>query len=151
MEIISKIALISINGTLLAQLISFLIFLFIINLLMVRPLRNVMAERDSYIERLQLDIADKENEFKNVTNQLKQQESAVKNEAFNLQKELEDAGSRQAAEILDTVRQEIENLKKQAQKEVDVQISEAGKAIGKESEALAISVMEKMLDRRLAL
>ncbi len=149
MHIISNIALISINGTLVFQLISFLLFLFIINRLMFRPLRNVMEERDSHIGKIEVDIADKEKEFQNVTDQLQQQESTVKSEAFLLQRELEDAGSRQAAEILDAARKEIATLKKAGQKKVDAQISEASKDLSKASEALAVSIMEKVLDRRL--
>ena len=149
MHITSNIALISINGTLAFQLISFLLFLFIINRLMFRPLRNVMEERDGHIGKIESDITDKEKEFQNVTDQLQQQESTVKKEAFLLQLELEDAGSRQAAEILDAARKEIATLKGAAQKKVDAQISEASKDLSKASEALAISIMEKMLDRRL--
>ena len=37
MEIVSKIALITINETLVIQLVSFLIFLFVINRMMFRP------------------------------------------------------------------------------------------------------------------
>ena len=149
MHITSNIALISINGTLFFQLLSFLLFLFIINRLMFRPLRGVMSERDNHIEKIQQDIVDTENEFKNMTNQLQQEESAVKDEAFELKEKLESAGSQQAAEIFDSAKEEIETLKKRAQKEVEAQISEARKYIGKESEALAVSIMEKMLDRRL--
>jgi F-type H+-transporting ATPase subunit b len=149
MHIASNIALISINGTLFFQLVSFLVFLFIINRLMFRPLQNVMDERDSHVQKIELDIADNEKEFQSMTDQLKQQESTAKNEAFALQQEIEDAGSRQADEILVSVRQEIEALKETAQKKVDAQISEARKDLGKESEALAIDIMEKMLDRRL--
>jgi len=149
MEITSKILLISINETLLFQLVSFLVFLFIINRIMFRPLRNVMGERDSHIQKIELDIADKEKEFQSVTDQLKQQEASVKKESFALQQELEDAGSRQADEILVSVRKEIEAIKEATQKEVAAQISEARKDLSKESEALVIDIMEKMLDRRL--
>jgi len=116
---------------------------------MFRPLRNVMKERDGHIGKIESDIADQEKEFQDVTDQLQQQESAMKKEAFLLQLELEDAGSRQTAEILDAARKEIATLKEAAQKKVDVQISEASKDLSKASEALAISIMEKMLDRRL--
>ncbi len=149
MHIISNIALISINGTLFFQLISFLIFLFIINRLMFRPLQGVMSERDNHIEKIKQDIIDSENELKNVTNQLQQEESAAKDEAFELRQELEAEASRQAAEMFVSVRDEVETIKKKAQKEIDAQISEAIKDIGKESEALAFSIMEKILDRRL--
>jgi len=149
MQIISNIALISINETLFFQLISFLIFLFIINRLMFRPLQSVMVERDNHIGQIQRDILDKENEFRNLTIQLKQHESAIKEEAFKLKKELEALGSQQAAEIFVSVRKEIEALKEKTQKEVDTQISEARKNIGKESKTLAVSIMERILDRRL--
>ncbi len=149
MHITSNIALISINGTLLFQLISFLLFLFIINRLMFRPLRSVMSERDSHINKIQQDIVDTENEFENLTNHFKQEEAAVKNEAFELQKEFEDMGKHQKEDILASVGQEIETLKERAQKEIEAQISEARKDIGKESEALVFSIMEKILDRRL--
>lgn len=149
MHITSNIALISINGTLFFQLLSFLIFLFIINRLMFRPLQGVMSERDNHIEKIKQDIIDSENELKNVKTQLQQEESAAKDEAFELTQELEAEASRQASEILVSVRNEIETIKEKAQKEIDAQISEARKDIGKESEALAFSIMEKILDRRL--
>ncbi|MBW2237557.1 MAG: F0F1 ATP synthase subunit B [Deltaproteobacteria bacterium] len=149
MHIASNVALISINATLFFQLISFLIFLFIINRLMFRPLRNVMGERDNYINKILQEIRDTKNEFENLTNQLQQQESAVKDEASKLQKEIEDTGKEKAAEILNSARQEIKTLKDKAQKAVDTQISEARKDIIKESEFLAVSIIEKVLDRRL--
>jgi len=108
-----------------------------------------MVERDNHIGQIQRDILDKENEFRNLTIQLKQHESAIKEEAFKLKKELEALGSQQAAEIFVSVRKEIEALKEKTQKEVDTQISEARKNIGKESKTLAVSIMERILDRRL--
>jgi F-type H+-transporting ATPase subunit b len=108
-----------------------------------------MSERDNHIEKIHQDIIETDNKFNNMTDQLQQQELAVKDEAFELKKELEDIGSQQAAEIIVSVRNEIETLKEKAQIEVDAQISEVIKDIEKESEALAVSIMEKMLDRRL--
>jgi F-type H+-transporting ATPase subunit b len=149
MHIASNVALISINATLFFQLISFLIFLFIINRLMFRPLRNVMGERGNHINKIQQEIFETKNEFENLTNQLQQQESAVKSDAFKLQKEIENTGNQKAAEILNSAIQEIETLKDRAQKEVDTQISEARKDVTMESEVLAVSIIEKVLDRRL--
>jgi len=108
-----------------------------------------MGERENHINKIRQDIVDTENEFESLTNQLQQQESAVRSEAFQFQQELEDAGKQQAAEILASARQEIDTLKDRAQKEVDTQISEARKDVSRESEALAVSIIEKVLDRRL--
>jgi len=151
MEIISTIGLITINETLIIQLISFLIFLFVINRVMFRPLRTVMSERDNYIQKLKIEIDGTEDELKTVFEQIKEQESAVKKEAGSLKEKLEAAGSLKAGEIFDAAREEIEEMKTTAEKDVDAMISEARKSIKNESKPLATRIMEKLLDRRLAL
>jgi F-type H+-transporting ATPase subunit b len=72
MEIISNIALITINATLFHQLVAFLIFLFIINRIMFRPLRSVMAERDDMIEKIKLDTMDAGETIERLNNELKE-------------------------------------------------------------------------------
>ncbi|QTA91996.1 F0F1 ATP synthase subunit B family protein [Desulfonema magnum] len=149
MQIISNIALISINETLIIELISFLIFMFIMTRIMFRPLRNVMQERDGYISKIESEIDDAEKELDNVTDQLKKTEIAVRQEAFGLKEELEESGSRQAKEIFDAASKEIATLKEKTQKDVDTQISQARKHFKAESEALSVYIMEKILERRL--
>ena len=74
MHIISNIALISINETLFVQLLSFLIFLFIINRIMFRPLKRVMNVRVDYIDQIKTDTVDAIQEFEKLTEKLKMQE-----------------------------------------------------------------------------
>lgn len=147
MQIISNVALISINETLILQIISFLIFLFIINRIMFRPLRKVMNERESYIENIQKDIVAAENQLEDLTNQVQAQERAVRNEAFEQKEQLEASGSQQAAEIFASTREEINTLRAEAQKEVDARISAARKHVQKESESLAKNIIETVLYR----
>ena len=149
MQIISTVALISINETLIFQVISFLIFLFIINRILFRPLRRTMAEREVYIETIQKDIIDAQNQIKDLTKQIQKQEKAVRNEAFEQQAKLEASGNQQAAQILESVRKEVNASKEQARKDIDAQISAARKHIQKESEDLAKKIIEKVLHRSL--
>jgi F-type H+-transporting ATPase subunit b len=149
MQIISTVALISINETLIFQVISFLIFLFIINRILFRPLRRVMVEREAHIENMQKDIIDAQNQFEDLTYQIQKQEKAVRYEAFEQQANLEASGNQQAAEILTSVRKEINASKEQARKNVDAQISAARKHIQKEAEDLAVKIIETVLYRSL--
>ncbi len=149
MEIISKIALITINETLIAQIISFLIFLFIMNRVMIRPLRGVMGEREDYTEGLKQEITDAGKEMTRIQKDLETRESQARKEAFGFNKELESASTKEAVEIYTVARDEIDQLKKDADKAVQHQIIEARKYIEGESEALATHIMEKVLDRRL--
>ncbi len=150
MEIISNIALITINETLVIQIISFLIFLFIITRVMIRPLNSVMEERDTYMEGIRQDISAGRDKITELTTRLDERESAVRKESFVLKKQLEEAGSKEAVEINAAASKEISGLKKQAQAEIDTQIAEAQKYVREESEALATTIIEKILDRRLA-
>ena len=149
MQIISNIALISINETAIFQLISFLLFLFVINRIMFQPLRKTMGERDSYIEKNRQDIIADEKEVENISNQIEERKSAVKEEARGVNRELEELGNKQAAEIITAARQEIATTSEKAEKEINAQIAEAKKQIKKEADVLVINIMEKILGRRL--
>lgn len=150
MEVIITNALISINGTLIAQLVSFLLFLFILNRVLVRPLQNTMDERDNHIEKMKEDIIDTEKDLERLTIQVEERKSEVITEALGITRVLERAGSDKAEEIFVFNRKEIAGLKEKAVKEIDAQLAEAKKHLKEESEALAINVMEKILDRRLS-
>lgn len=149
MEIVSNVALISINETLILQIISFLIFLFIINRVMFRPLQNIMAERNAHIEKIKTDIIQARKRFDNITVEINDQEAAVKKEANEFKATLEEAGDRQAAEIFVSVRVEIAEANDEAKKDIEAKLSEARKTIQMESETLAVGIIERIIERRL--
>jgi F-type H+-transporting ATPase subunit b len=149
MEIISNIALISINETLIAQLISFLIFLFLINKVMFRPLQESMAERENLLESLSQEISDTKQEMATLLDQLEEIIEEALNEAFSMRSILEDEGGKKAAAIFSGAQQEIADLKKKTEAEVKQQVEMAKQALDAESESLALVIMEKLLDRRL--
>jgi F-type H+-transporting ATPase subunit b len=136
MQIVSVEALLSINETLIVQLLSFLIFLFIIKRVMIRPLRKD-------------DISEAENEYQKLLDRIKAQKSAVKTEAFAIRDKLEKSGNAEAAAIIESTQMEILDLKKKVGRELDDQISDVKAYIKKESEVVAAAIMEKILDRRL--
>ena len=150
MQIISTIGLITINETILIELISFLIFLFVINRIMFRPLSSVISEREEHINGISSDIEKSETQLAEMTEQVQAQELETIKEANQHKQNLEEDGTRQANTILDVSRKEIQAIKKESQQFIDRQISKARSEIKKESEKLAVQIMEKVLDRRLA-
>jgi F-type H+-transporting ATPase subunit b len=149
MQIVSVEALLSINETLIVQLLSFLIFLFIIKRVMIRPLRGMIKQRGEHVHMIKDDISEAENEYQKLLDQIKAQKSAVKTEAFAIRDKLEKAGNAEASAIIESTQMEILDLKKKVGRELDDQISDVKAYIKKESEAVAAAIMEKILDRRL--
>jgi F-type H+-transporting ATPase subunit b len=150
MQIVSNIALITINETLIVQVISFLLFLFIINRVMFRPLGKVMAERRTYIETLQQEIKEQQTELKKISKNIKDSEQKILHEAHLAVLKHEDAGSHEAAEIISATRHDIEALKQKTAKEINDRIMEVDSQLKEESEVLVLHIMEKILERRIA-
>ncbi len=149
MQIVSVEALLSINETLIFQLLSFLIFLFIIKRVMIRPLRGMIKQRGEHVHKIKDDISEAGKEYQKLLDRIKAQESAVKTEAFAMRDKLEKAGSAEAAAIIKSTQMEIVDLKKKVGRELDDQISGVKAHIKKESEVVAVNIMEKILDRSL--
>jgi len=149
MHIISNIALICINETLIVQLISFLVFLFIINRVMFRPLIEVRSKRETHIEKLKADIADAINELDDITRKINTAESEARKETMHLKETLKASGIKEASDILESAGGNIMRIKEKAESDIEAWLSEAKKSIKKEAEYLCVNILEKVLDRRL--
>ena len=100
MQIISNIALISINETLIVQLLSFLIFLFIINRVMIRPLRGVMSDREQHIVAIKSATVDAQKDLVEKTRLSQAKEDRLRAEALQFEHEMEAAGQAKARRSL---------------------------------------------------
>jgi F-type H+-transporting ATPase subunit b len=149
MQIINNIALISINETLIAQLISFLIFLYIINRVMIQPLRNVARERELHIQKIQTDASEAEEEIERLVEQIRKEETAALSAANTIRGRIEDAGKTAADEIVHAAHRQVEKLFKENRRHVATLVAEARESVQKEAETLADGMLEKLLDRRL--
>ena len=147
MEIVSNIALITINETLIAQVVSFLIFLFLLNRIMIRPLQATMRERSDYIQGMESSVKQSETKLQGLQLKLDKEERSAIQEATAQRDKLEKAGSDEAEQIMADFRKEISQVREENQQMIDAQVSEARKSLKTESEALALGIMEKILDR----
>jgi len=150
MEIVSNIALISINETMVVQLISFLIFVFIINRVMFRPLQETMNERDRFMDGIHQDIAAAQQRLDDVMKELKDRESGAQQEAMEVKNEIDVAAEKAAATVLAAAREEVTVLSQRTEVDVNAMLAAAAKNMETEARQLTVFIMEKVLDRRVA-
>ncbi len=148
MEIVQRVALISINATFFVQLISFLLFLFVINRIMFKPLLGVMDKREEHIEDLEGQIQTSREKLDDINALLFTKEEAAREEADIRNSTLDDEGSDKAKALISTANEEISALRKATQAKVDKKVDEARAHLEAESDTLCIAIMEKILDRR---
>lgn len=147
MEIVYTNGMITINETLVVILVSFLIFVMIINRLMFRPLQETMKERDAHLTTLDNDIKTAQAEAADLMSRLKEKEATARQEGLALKKELEAGANDQAKDIVDAARGTISDLKADTQKEVNAQVTAAKTTIQQDAERLSLEIITKILGR----
>lgn len=149
MEIVSATALISINETFFVQLISFLVFLFILNRVMIRPLINTMDQRKAHLAGAKSEIDKAKSDLLNLNKELDRQRSQVLREANTTIQQMEKEADHQASGVMESARQQINALRHETEEKVNQQLKEVRTQLIGEVDALTTLIMEKVLHRRL--
>ena len=149
MQIVENVELISINATLFFQLISFLIFLFLINRIMLRPLRQQAGDRKIHLDEISQDITTAQTTCDDLNRQMKIQENEVRQTASAVRDEMEASGKKTAEALIAKTREEINGLRSQANRENETRIAAVRKELNVEAEAIAHQMMYSLLGRRI--
>ncbi|MCP4747770.1 MAG: hypothetical protein GY874_16775 [Desulfobacteraceae bacterium] len=150
MQIIETIALISINETLLFQLVSFLLFFVLLNKIMIRPIRDTISQRQDFMDTIEQDIKSADNTYEEIAAQIKDEEASVKQAASKIRKQLETEGHGAAAELIGKTRYEIQVLRFKAQQETEEKIVAARESIQAEAKTIADLMIASLLEKRSA-
>ena len=149
MEIVAQTELVSINATMVVQVLSFLIFLFLIQRVMFRPLRTVMDDRRVHLKQIEREIKTQEARLAELSSKMQKEAAALKAEAFSESEKMETAGKLEARSILKQTRADIEVQQRKANEDIQRRIETVQQELAKEAETLAAVIMEKILERRL--
>lgn len=148
MEIVQKTALITVNATLVFELISFLILVFILHRLMLKPLRATMQQREDYLDQMEKDVETGEVKLLALEDKLSAKKKEFFLESSNLRKQLMEeaasAGTHIIAEARAKVTQELHEATKASHAEADRIRSEFDQL----AETLSQDIIAKVLDRQ---
>jgi len=149
MEIVTQSELVSINATLLVQAASFLIFLFLIERVMFRPLWRTVQDRRGYLHQLERDVKAKDRRLAEMTETLEKEAAALKEEAFRESDKLEASGKEEALGLIRQVRAEMTSRQKTDAAEIQRRGEGLQQQLAGEVEPLVARIIAKILDRRM--
>ncbi|MDL2274835.1 ATP synthase F0 subunit B [Desulfosarcina sp. OttesenSCG-928-G10] len=149
MEIIEATALISINETFFVLLISFLIFLYLMNRIMIRPLMAVQTKRNGYLDTLRLEIDTARSDMDALNADIDAERAKLLHEAHARVVRLEEEADHDVSGIMASARTEISDIRHETEIAVNRQIAEVRSRLATEVETLTTLIMEKVLHRRL--
>jgi len=146
MQIIQTNALISINETLWVQLLLFLVFMFVVNRLLVRPVQRNMAAREQQFKRLAQEVSAIQSEMQTLARHLDDETAQIGREARQRSDELRHDGQVQANRLIEEVREEIRRQQATATEELAGWLSEARTQLTSESRKIADVIMSQILE-----
>ncbi len=150
MEIISTISLISINETIVVQLVSFLIFLFLINRIMFKPLHATIKQREVTIDNIEAEIRAANETLAKISRDMREAEQEAVLEATLQKKNFESAGTAEAEKLIASALEQVRLMRKKTQAEIDRQIELARTRLAADAQNIALEIFAKILDRKAA-
>ncbi|MBN1851043.1 MAG: hypothetical protein JW932_20955 [Deltaproteobacteria bacterium] len=142
--------MISINATLILQIIHILILVFILNRLMFRPIIRTTYERRKYIEDAKKQAMNMEEEARELMNKCIAIEKDARREAGHESARIKREALAVAEQIFDEARNKVSTIRDEINKEIDEQLEKAKQFLQSEAVSLADEITEKVISRRIA-
>ena len=141
--------MISINATMVVQVILFLITLFFLNRLMIRPIMKVVQNRSQFFQETEDKILALEKETEELKRRFSQLQKDARKDAFSESDQLKKAGSTQAVEYMDQSRDEAASIRAEAEAKAEAE-KEKGRPLLKDQAAIISGeIVEKLIERRI--
>lgn len=142
--------LLSLDGTLVVQVVNFIVFLAILNVIFLRPVGRAIAERRAFINGIATDIERFEGEIKSLRGQAEERRAAARRDADRAIAEARAQAQNEATAIVAGYQEQANGMIAQSQATVAL---EATRARGQETElvdSLARTMLERAVGAELA-
>ncbi|VBB44314.1 putative ATP synthase subunit b [uncultured Desulfatiglans sp.] len=141
--------MISINATLIAQVVHFLVLMYILKHLMILPIWNLIKARQEHMEKAQNDILEAEQKAIELAERyMREEEKAIRAASKERNKLREEAISEAMAEY-DQAQATVSSIRAKVTGEVERELAEARPSLRDHAVALVDEIIPKVLGRRI--
>lgn len=133
--------------TLLIQIVTFLLLIYILNHLLFKPILSIIDRRKKQLEELENEIKLFNDSVNKRISEYDEKLKQAKTNASELKKEIIKEGDDQAKSIVDIVRGEIPLMTEEFQKKMEKEMQAARKILDNQSRKLSLEIAEKVLGR----
>lgn len=141
--------MISINATLVLQVIHFLVLVFVLNRLMLQPLLRLINERTQYIVTTKTEIENLEEETARLRDEFVAKETDARMEATQERAQLRGMGISETEEVLNNSRKEVASIRAEADQEAEKEFRKTQPFLDEQAAVLAEEIVEKVIGRRI--
>ncbi len=135
------------NYTIFIQMITFLALVFILNVLLYKPLLSIIERRKKQLDELESEIKLFNESVDKRAAEYEEKLKLAKSNASELKKEIIKDGADQAKKIIDAVRNEIPLMMQEFQQKMDKEIQIARQTLDSQSRKLSLEIAQKVMGR----
>jgi F-type H+-transporting ATPase subunit b len=134
-----------IDATLLVQVVNFVLFIVLLNIVFLRPVGAAIAKRRAHIDGLARDIEAAEHEVRLARGAAEERRAAARREAEAAIAKARIAAQSEAAEIIASYQQRATGIVEEAQREVDQEIVAARAGEDQIVDSIAQTLLERAI------
>lgn len=142
--------MIELNWTLFVQIFNFLLLVYLLNLVLFRPLRQGLKARQAEITSFEGDIAQLSADEQGLLTQVQENLTEARRQGLSQREGLRQEGSQAEASLLEKVKQEVDAEWTKVEKKIKEDMGKARKALQAQAQEFAQALAAKIIGRELS-
>ncbi len=141
--------MISINATLVVQVLHFLLLMFVLNRLLLRPIMDQIRDREEYLRRAKQDSEEMAAEAERIAEKRVAMEREARQSAAKERAGLKEQAMAEADGVFEETSRQIRDIRDRIRAQVQEQVERAQQGLEQEVTALADEIAERIAGRRV--
>jgi F-type H+-transporting ATPase subunit b len=142
--------MIDIDWTLYAQIINFLLLVFLLNVVLFRPIRVALRDRQAKLLAQETEINVLADQGRSLEDEIKEELAAARRAGAGARETLKQEGAQAEATILEEVKRQVEMEWATVEKKIKADMAKARKSLQTQTQSFAQLLATKILGRELS-
>ncbi len=142
--------MIDIDWTLFVQILNFLALVFLLNIVLFRPIRKILQARQARLASLEGDITGLADSRQGVLGEVDEQLTAARREGLGMRESLRQEGSQAESSLLEQVKKEVDAQWTKVEAKIKKDVGKAREALSAQAQDFAQALATKILGRKLS-
>jgi F-type H+-transporting ATPase subunit b len=142
--------MIDLNWTLIAQIINFLVLVYLLNLVLFRPIRKSLQDRQARLQADAAALAALAEQSQGIAGEIQENLAAARRQGLGEKDARRQEGSQAEASLLEKVKQEVDAEWARVEKKIKADMDKARKSLKGQAQSFAQVMASKILGRELS-
>jgi F-type H+-transporting ATPase subunit b len=142
--------MIALDWTLFAQIINFLLLVFLLNVVLFRPIRNAIKDRQAKLLAQEAEFNLLVDQGRSLEDEIKEKLAAARREGAGARETLKQEGAQAEASLLEEVKRQMELEWATVEAKIKADVAKARESLKKQAKTFAQLLATKILGRELS-